>query len=147
MQIYFLHGMPTPYYYIICKNLPELRELSLNPRFTMKLSLVSDIIRNAQKLEWFHLGAYDPIGVKPLVDSATFMEWAKTVMNRCNKTPLEMWLNPFAYNANHTLPFRASEGTFTLLMAEDFFGGVRLNIDYKRFKKNLHARCGLVNSF
>lgn len=137
-------GWPASHYYIICKNLPQLREISLQPDVALKTFFISDIIRNAGKLEWFQLAGWIDKTVNE-IDSALFKEWVKIVTNRCTEMPLELWLCAESYTTKHEIPVKASEGAFTLIMSDKFRESG--NIDYKKWKKGLHLECEFVSNF
>lgn len=88
--------------------------LALKPVF------ISNIIRNAPKLDWLFSSVWVPAEKqKPTIDSGHFREWVEIVSKRCNKTPLEIWLCPESYASKYTNPVKAREGTFTLLMSDE----------------------------
>lgn len=122
--------MRTHHYYIICKNLPQLRFITLQTRSALKPALVSDIIRHADNLEFLSLSMASRKREKPTIDSSQFKEWVEIVTNRCNNTPLEIRLCGDSYTTKHAKPVEASKGKFTLVISDglDSFGNMKNNI-------------------
>lgn len=146
LKLKHLVGLPNSHYYLTCKNLPQLRRISLMPRYALNPALISDIIRNADQLEWIHLTSMQRSCEKPLtIDSGNFREWVKFFTERCNNTPLEMWLCADSYASKHTIPVKASGGPFTLLICD----GLQRHgtIDYEECERNLHSTCRFVTNF
>lgn len=150
LTLRMLQYLPTSHHYIICKNLSQLREISLQPTLAIEPFFISDIIRQADKLEWFHLSSQLLMkGEKrkkiPFIDSIHFKEWAEIVRKRCHGTPLAIWLGANAYNTKHTIPVRASEGAFSLLIYDDL--SCRLDIGNKQSRKYFPITCRFVDNF
>lgn len=136
LKVGYVDGLNTSHFYIMCKNLPQLRQIFLRPRFPMNPALISDIIRNADQLEWIHLSSDNDSCDKPLPIVPFLAE-------RSSDTPLQMSLCAVSYTTKHTIPVKASEGTFTLLIC----GGLHRCTTIEVLKTKLPSICGAVNDF
>lgn len=108
-------GLSTCHINQICKYSTELRSFRLFIRCLPDLEAITEMIRDAEKLEFLFLHAGLFMGTLT-VDTGVYNTWAEIVENRCVKTPLNLHLSD-NYNTENLTPVEARKRQLSLIAA------------------------------